>query len=268
MSNITTSPQIATTDNNIFLKSLNQHNAPNPQAKIDWPCILVAGRTGTGKSRSIKNLPPDKTVIFNVEAKPLTFPGSESFRDRDIRFNPLGNQPTHTVVPTISTVLDKAIAAPEIEYIVFDSISKYFDLLLANCKSTGGKGYDIWNLYNDCVFQFLEKIKRNRGKFIILTALDELVGEQMPNGMIVNSRRVKTAGKVWEGQIESQFSIVLFTDIIQPPQGSQDKPQYKFLTYSDSTTSTKTPEEMFLTKHIDNDLKAVTDRCKTYFKLT
>lgn len=258
---------IATPETNIFLSSLKAHQAQAPTARHDWPCILIVGRTGTGKSRSIKNLPPEKTIIFNIEAKPLTFPGADAFRDRDIRFNSANpDRPSDVVIP-IKDKLKLALAEKSIEYIVFDSISKYFDLLLAHCKLVGGKGYDVWNLYNDSVFQFLELIKRNQGKFVLLTALDELVGEQQPNGMILNSRRVQTAGKVWEGKIESQFSIVLYTDVIQPPAGTQEKPKYQFLTYTDGTTSTKTPEEMFTTKHINNDLKLVTDRCKDYFKL-
>lgn len=39
--------------------------------------VLICGDTGTGKSRSIKNLNPKETFIINVLGKDLPFPGSE-----------------------------------------------------------------------------------------------------------------------------------------------------------------------------------------------
>ena len=40
-------------------------------------CIIL-GRSGTGKSTSIKNLNPKETVIFNVLKKRLPFKGSNA----------------------------------------------------------------------------------------------------------------------------------------------------------------------------------------------
>lgn len=41
-------------------------------------CTIVLGKSGTGKSTSIKGLNPKETVIFNVLRKKLPFKGSSS----------------------------------------------------------------------------------------------------------------------------------------------------------------------------------------------
>ena len=40
--------------------------------------LIVLGPSGSGKSRSIKNLNPDSTIVVNVLKKSLPFRGSEA----------------------------------------------------------------------------------------------------------------------------------------------------------------------------------------------
>ena len=40
--------------------------------------IAVVGNTGTGKTWSMKHLPPEKTFIINVTNKPLTWKGGRA----------------------------------------------------------------------------------------------------------------------------------------------------------------------------------------------
>ena len=41
-------------------------------------CVIILGKSGTGKSTSIKNLDPKETVIFNTLKKRLPFKGSNT----------------------------------------------------------------------------------------------------------------------------------------------------------------------------------------------
>ena len=41
-------------------------------------CVIILGKSGTGKSTSIQNLDPKETVVFNVLKKKLPFKGSSS----------------------------------------------------------------------------------------------------------------------------------------------------------------------------------------------
>jgi hypothetical protein len=49
---------------------------------------------------------------------------------------------------------------------------------------------------------------------------------------------------------------------------SDERPTYNFITYSNGTTSAKTPEEMFKERAVANDVMMVCNRSKEYFKLT
>lgn len=47
--------------------------------------VILLGKTGTGKSTSIKGLDPKETVIINVLGKKLPFKGSNSMYNKDAK---------------------------------------------------------------------------------------------------------------------------------------------------------------------------------------
>ena len=47
--------------------------------------VIVLGKSGTGKSRSIKSLNPKNTVVINVLGKMLPFKGSNSLYNKENR---------------------------------------------------------------------------------------------------------------------------------------------------------------------------------------
>ena len=46
--------------------------------------VIILGKSGTGKSSSIKTLNPKDTIILNVLGKKLPFKGSSSLYNKDI----------------------------------------------------------------------------------------------------------------------------------------------------------------------------------------
>ena len=44
------------------------------------PSTIILGSSGTGKSSSIRGLPPEETIILNTEQKALPFRGSAKFK--------------------------------------------------------------------------------------------------------------------------------------------------------------------------------------------
>lgn len=47
--------------------------------------VILLGKTGTGKSTSIKGLDPKETIIINVLGKKLPFKGSNSMYNKDAK---------------------------------------------------------------------------------------------------------------------------------------------------------------------------------------
>ena len=77
---------------------------------------LVLGKTGTGKSSSIKGLNPKETVIFNVLKKRLPFKGSKSLYNEENKN--LFNVDDYANIVSYMQGIDKS--APHVRNIVID----------------------------------------------------------------------------------------------------------------------------------------------------
>jgi len=218
----------------------------------NYPLIAVVGTSGSGKSRSIKNLPPESTVILNIENKSLPFEGANKFT-RNIEL-------ADTLA--FENELTKALADSSVKVIVVESFTMYADKLLQKGKKIA-TGWEIYNFLNDKVSEFLDKIKSNNGKIVIVLAIDEIVKMMSASGAETNQRRIKIEGKKHEGKIEYHFPIVLFT----LAKAEKDKPtSYYFATNSDGLITAKSPEGMF-PQLVPNDLDLVVKRVKEYYEL-
>ena len=71
--------------------------------------------------------------------------------------------------------------------------------------------------------------------------------------------------KEWEGKIEKEFTVVLFTDVKQ--EKGKD-PEYRFITNNDGTNSAKSPPDLFGKQYIPNDINFVIGEMKKYYELT
>lgn len=147
----------------------------------DYYKILYVSQSGKGKTYSFRNMNPETTGFINVEDKPLPFKNNFKHHGRP------------TSVIESKTILKQYSENPEIECIVFDSLSAYLDMVLAEARATK-KGFDIWNLYNEEVgkfFKFLKSIQKE----VFITAHYEWIQDE--GG--AKERRIKTKGKEWEG---------------------------------------------------------------------
>lgn len=89
-------------------------------------CVIILGKSGTGKSTSIKTLDPKETVILNVLGKKLPFKGSGSVYNKDNKnlFRVADYQETISMLEAISrdatyvknVVIDDAIYIMRKEY--------------------------------------------------------------------------------------------------------------------------------------------------------
>ena len=220
------------------------------------PHTLIVGDSGSGKSSSIKNLNKTRTVILNIERKPLPFREAKEFG---------ANNKMIESAPGFDSAFDSALRDKNVDTIVMESLQKYFEKLLELAKM-GNKGYDIYNFYNEKVNSLLEKIKGCSTKQIFAFAMPERVENILPNGSITTVRRCFVHGKQWESKIEKEFSIVLWTEVSRV---DKTKPaEYKFVVNNDGTFSAKSPPDMFKGITIDNDLALVQKATMEYYGLT
>lgn len=209
-----------------------------PTISFPQPIIAIIGESGSGKSTSLRNLDWSRTKFIDVEAKGLPFDYS------GIKY--------YSACKSTSEVTRAIIDAkkqPEIRYIVIDSITKFFEYNLAECKASY-KNYEIYNAYNQGVSNLLNSFRDNN-KIFIVTGIPENLRIMNENGVENNQRRLFVHGKEWEGKVEKEFLVVFYTT---SRKGQDGKMTYSFITNSDGVCSAKTPMGMFASQLIPNDL--------------
>lgn len=199
--------------------------------------VFILGRSGTGKSASLRNFKSNEILHINVMSKPLPFKG---------RFAETYNGDNYTEIA-------KAINKTKCKSIVIDD-AQY---LMANefMRRSSEVGYqkftdianNFWTLINsinnDLPFDVIVY-------FLMHTDMDD-------NG----NEKAKTIGKLLDEKIciEGMSSIVLKTAVKDGV--------YSFLTQNNGHDTVKSPLGMFPTYEIENDLKKVDTAIREYWEL-
>lgn len=199
--------------------------------------VLILGESGSGKSRSIKNLNPNEVAIFNVSGKMLPFktkfPNIINTSDYDIIRTKLKENKFKTYIIDDSQYL--------MAFELFDKVN----------VSGYGKFTDIAVHFKNLLTTILKQ-----------TSPDTIVyflhhSEETANGKI----KIKTVGKMLDEQLtlEGLFGIVLLARAVNG--------KHTFLTQSDGSNPCKSPEEMFDKNEIENDLKIVNEKIREYYEI-
>lgn len=85
--------------------------------------IFIMGGSGSGKSRSIKNLPPNETILINCISKDLPFKGFKKLYPLYDKTSKVGNQFQTRKASVITTIM-KDFVEPnkKIKYLVLDDL--------------------------------------------------------------------------------------------------------------------------------------------------
>ena len=211
------------------------------------PNIFVVGPSGSGKSSSLRNLNPETTIILNTEQKALPFRSSNKFKLNV----PIANMADFHVA------FEKAIISPVAKTIVIESFTSMIEQqFLASGQSYSG--FDLWADYQAEIRRILNRSK-GTDKYIIFLGIDHIF--EGVNG--VEERCIAVQGAL-KKQIEKEFVIVLFTDMVSNAEGIAE---YRFITNKQKGyehTGVKSPMEM-LPLTMPNDLKEVIGYCEAYY---
>lgn len=199
--------------------------------------VLIEGESGSGKSFAIKGLPPDETGIFSVEKGRLPFKGDFKVKKR-------------ATYRDINTIFN----GPKLKrYVIDDSQYLMVNSLFDRAKETG------YQKYTDLALDF-----RNLIHNVNYLLPDDVIvyflhhTETDPN---TGKVKAKTVGKMIDQYLtlEGCFDIVLLASV--------DSDGHWFITQSDGYTTAKSPEGMFPSVKIPNDLGSVDKSIREYWGL-
>lgn len=196
--------------------------------------ILLLGNSGTGKSTSMRNLPPDDVCLINISNKPLPFRNkfTENVYTADYK----------KIIDTMNKTEKTIIIIDDFQYLLSTEFFNTID----------EKGYDKYNRLAYHYFKVIDNaIKLDNNKIVVFTSHID----RADNG----NEKIKTIGKLLDDKlcVEGLFTTVLGT-LVQ--DGS-----YYFTTKNNGSNTVKTPMGMFESEVIDNDLNYVIEKVKEYY---
>ena len=201
--------------------------------------ILIYGKSGAGKSRSLKNFKEDEIFYVNVTDKRLPFAHGFKYTST--------TDDVDTILAGIKKMPCKTAVVDDAGYI------------MTNLFMAGhGKG-DQFKLYNDIADKMwklilgIKSMPDTADKIVFLT-FHEDKGDQ-------GDSKLLTIGKLLDQKcnIEGLCTIVLHAMV--------KAGRHIFVTNSDGFDIAKSPEDMF-DLEIDNDLKAVDSRIREFYQMT
>lgn len=204
--------------------------------------VLLIGKSGSGKSASLRNFSEDELALINVMHKPLPFKK---------QFKSVANTDDYMDI-------SKKIFATEKKAIVIDDAGYLITNYFMSNHSKAGAGNAVFSLYNELADRFwtlIEFIKNrlpdDKVVYIIMHEDKNEFGDIKP----------KTIGKLLDEKVcvEGMFTIVI--------RATVESGKHIFLTQSDGNDVTKTPIGMFEDAQIDNDLKLVDTTIREYYGL-
>lgn len=211
--------------------------------------VLIMGRSGSGKTYSLKNFKPNEVGVISVEKGRLPFrseikvakipkygEGTEDAKS----YGAINRAKYAWLMNTIEKVKTKSIVIDDSQYLL---VNELFDRAYE-------KGYDK---YTQMAANFRELIH-----FINeLEEPDKIVYFLHHTDTDADGReKAKTIGKMLDEKltVEGCFDIVIFCE------------DHKFFTQSNGQSTAKTPEDMFELE-IPNDLKMVDETIREYYGL-
>lgn len=210
--------------------------------------VLIMGRSGSGKTYSLKNFSPEEVGVISVEKGRLPFKSEikvakiPKFGDGDSKpdYATINRAKYAWLMQTIARANRKVIVIDDSQYLL---VNELFD-------RSAEKGYD----------KFVQMAANFRNLIHFINELeqeDKIVYFLHHTEPDADGReKCKTIGKMLDEKltVEGCFDIVLFC---------QD---HKFFTQSNGQSTAKSPEGMFQLE-IPNDLKAVDTAIREYYGL-
>lgn len=201
--------------------------------------VLIIGKSGSGKSASMKHCVGRDFNLVRVLNKPLPFRGK-----------------INGWVTDDYAVVHKALKCAPAKSIIIDDAGYLITNYFMKNHSAKGKGNDVFGLYNTLGDSFWNLIQ------FIVNALpeDRIVYVVMHEDTDdYGNVRAKTIGKLLDEKIclEGMFTIVL--------RCVNNMTEHKFITQSDGGAISKSPEGMFEDLEIPNDLLYVDNRIREYY---
>lgn len=203
--------------------------------------ILVYGKSGSGKSRSLKNFKEDEIFLINVMGKRMPFQKQFSYVLKSRNYSTIQQQLEK--MPCKAAVIDDAGYLQTSTFMAGHSAPK-----------AGSNTFDLFNQIGDDFWRLILFVKEKLPDDVLVYFMMHEISNDL------EEVKVRTIGKLLDEKVcvEGLFTVCLHC--------LTDGERHWFSTQGGANDIAKSPEDMF-PKEIDNDLKFVDQTIRTFWNL-
>lgn len=204
--------------------------------------VVIYGKSGSGKSRSLKNFEETEICLINVEGKSLPFRHTFKYTMK---------------ADDVNVILAAVKRLPaDVKTIVIDDagyiMTHYFMKNHRNMK--GNAQFDMYNQMADDMCALINGIKELPEDRIVYLMYHEETSDY-------GDTKLLTIGKL----LDQKAPLIGMVTIALRCMSTGGR--HFFRTVTDGSDITKAPEEMFTAEEIENDLKAVDSAIREYYNI-
>ena len=208
--------------------------------------IGIYGEPATGKSASLRNLPPEETLYIDADMKGLNWKGWKK------EYNGDNKNYLKTNFPQLAIKYLQLAEKGTYKYVVIDTVN---NLMVSDemrrCKE---KGYDKWMDLAACIWELVDLPGSLRDDLTVILLFHSQTDYTEDGYRFI---KIKTNGRKTEkNNIDSKFNWLLRTV-------KQDDGKYYFETTAHNST-TRTPLDAFEEDYIPNDIMKVIEVMEEY----
>lgn len=201
--------------------------------------VLVYGKSGSGKSRSLKFFKEDEILLFNIEGKELPFRASFKYKCKTDSLD--------TIIEQLQKMPCKSAVIDDAGYLM----THHFMNNHRNKK--GNASFDMYDDIADKMYFLVQRIKKELPEDIIVY----IVLHEDTNDY--GDTKIRTIGKLIDSKVCLEGMVTICIRCMS------DNGKHFFRTQTDGSDITKTPEDMFEEDEIENNLKVVDDAIRDFY---
>ena len=208
--------------------------------------LLIMGEQGSGKSFSLKNLPPKEHFYIDCDKKGMNYKGWRNDYNEEQK-NYIKCNDGETIVNLLKNISEKA---KHIKYVSIDTINSI--MIADELKRSKQKGYDKWDDMANIILQIIMVVPDLRDDLTVIFIGHTQTSDDGFTQLKTNGRKLNKIG------VEGYFNTVLLAKCV-----NAENNEYVFETKANNSTA-RTPYEAFDTMTIPNDIVKVIEVIREY----
>lgn len=231
--------------------------------------MIIQGRSGSGKTFSLRNVDPKDSYLVTANTKRMSFPGGDAkwqrypSKDKDGKVKYVSRMKRIKSLEEMHKVIAQVNKAKWVKNLILDDFSHLLNERIMSssflAQNSGNQTFERWKvLARDVIQLFFDRDNLRRDlRIFIFSHVDKDDS---------GSTSFKTFGKLLKDQLDviSYVNMVLHTVVLH--EHEDPKERYKFLVNTDGFLEAKSPYGMFQEQYIPNDLALVIEAMDKFEK--